>query len=377
MNYTQKLTFSMLVPTIMVAGAGTAVALGAWWIQREAVTSKADVIAGYLTLGGWGAAILTVICVLACLAFTVWIRRTAVGVLGGDPSLASDILAHIADGELAVRIPIAQAGSLLDSLQRVMTTLQSTLGSIGQTSRKVAAVSHEIARGNQELSARTDQTVSQLKATADRVGELAQSVQLSTHAAAQASAMSLQAADVARRGGQVVGQVVSTMEEINQSSQKIADIIGVIDGIAFQTNILALNAAVEAARAGEQGRGFAVVASEVRSLAGRSAQAAKEIKALIDASVSKVEAGSNQVKHALNTMDDIVRSVNQVSSTVSSISESAQAQSSGMDDVNHAIQTLDDMAQQNETTAQQAFAASQTLQEQAESLTRSVSVFKF
>ena len=376
MNYTQKLTFSMLVPTIMVAGAGTSVALGAWWIQREAVTAKADQIAGYLTMGGWGAAILTVICVLACLAFTVWIRRTAVHVLGGDPSLASDILAHIADGRLSVHIPQAEAGSLLDSLQRVSNTLQSTLGSIGQTSHNVAAVSHEIAHDNQDLSSRTDQTVSQLKATAKRVGELSHSVQLSTDAAAQACAMSLQAADVAQRGGQVVGQVVSTMEEINQSSQKIADISGVIDGIAFQTNILALNAAVEAARAGEQGRGFAVVASEVRSLAGRSAQAAREIKTLIDTSVSKVEAGSNQVKHALSTMDDIVKSVNQVSSTVSLISASAQAQSSGMAEVTDAIRVLDDMAQQNEATAQQAFAASQTLQEQAESLTRSVSVFK-
>jgi len=377
MNYTQKLTFSMLVPTVMVAGAGSSVALGAWWIQREAVTAKADTIAGYLTMGGWGAAILTVICVLACLAFTVWIRRTALRVLGGDPSLASDILAHIADGELSVRIPKAETGSLLDSLQRVTSTLQSTLRSIGQASHNVSAVSLEIARDNQDLSDRTDQTVNQLRDTAQRMDELTHSVAQSTQAATQASAMSLQAAEVARRGGQVVGQVVSTMEEINQSSQKIADIIGVIDGIAFQTNILALNAAVEAARAGEQGRGFAVVASEVRSLAGRSAQAAREIKGLIETSVSKVEAGSNQVKNALSTMDDIVTSVNQVSSTVTQISQSAQAQSSGMAEVNDAIRVLDDMARQNEATAQQAASASQTLQEQAQSLTQSVSVFKF
>jgi len=377
MNYTQKLTFSMLVPTAMVAGAGSSVALGAWWIQNEAVSAKADTIAGYLVLGGWGAAVLTLFCVAACLAFTVWIRRTALHVLGGDPSMASEILARMADGQLSVRIPAAPQGSLLDSLQRVAGTLESTLGSIGRVTHNVSAVSVEIAQDNQDLSTRTDQTVGQLGETEARIGALTQSVQQSTQAANHATALAQQAAEVAQRGGQVVGQVVSTMDEINQSSQKIADIIGVIDGIAFQTNILALNAAVEAARAGEQGRGFAVVASEVRSLAGRSAKAAREIKELIGTSVTKVDAGTNQVRHALATMDDIVSSVNQVSETVSGISASAQAQSAGMVEINAAVHTLSDMARQNEATVNLAASACQKLQEQASLLTRAVSVFKF
>jgi len=376
MNYTQKLTFSMLVPTVMVAGAGSAVALGAWWIQKEAVAAKADAIAGYLVVGGWGAGILTVICVLACLGVTVWIRRTALQVLGGDPSQASDILAQMADGQLHCQIPVATPGSLLDSVQRVATTLETTLGAIVQASGRVSDVSQEIARDNHDLSERTDQTVSQLTATAKRVEEVTQNVQQSSEAAHRVTAMALQACDVAKRGGQAVGQVVNTMQEINQSSQKIADIISVIDGIAFQTNILALNAAVEAARAGEQGRGFAVVASEVRSLAGRSAQAAREIKTLIDTSVSKVEAGSSQVQQALATMDDIVSSVHQVSDTVASISTSATEQASGMAEVNAAIHLLESMARQNEATAERAQAASHTLQEQATALTQSMGVFR-
>jgi methyl-accepting chemotaxis protein len=375
-NYTQKLTFSMLVPTGMVAGAGSCVALGAWWIQKEAVTAKADTIANYLIVGGWSAAILTVICVLACLAFTVWIRRTALLVLGGDPSTANLALAQIAQGDLKVRIPQAPTGSLLDSLQRVAHSLDSTLSAISLSSHSVSTVSREIAKDNQELSQRTDQTVNELTLTATRVEDLTRSIQASSEAAHQVTAMARQACDVVTRGGQVVGQVVSTMQEINQSSQKIADIIGVIDGIAFQTNILALNAAVEAARAGEQGRGFAVVASEVRSLAGRSAQAAREIKSLIDTSVSKVEAGSTQVKQALSTMQDIVSSVNQVSDTVAGISDSTQMQSNGMAEVNSVIRSLAAMARQNEETVDLTKVASQTLQQQADALTQVISTFK-
>ncbi len=376
MNYTQKLTFSMLVPTVMVAGAGSAVALGAWWIQREASIAKADTIASYLVVGGWAAGILTVICVLACLAFTVWIRRTAFQILGGDPTLASDILARIADGHLSVHIAQTAPGSLLDSLRRMVQALQETLGSISLASARIADVSREIADGTQDLSSRTVQTVEQLQSTAARIALLTQSVRESTDAATQANVMTTRAAEVATHGGRVVAEVVRTMDEINQSSKKIADIIGVIDGIAFQTNILALNAAVEAARAGEQGRGFAVVASEVRSLAGRSAQAAREIKHLIDDSVLKVEAGSNQVKSALSTMDDIVSSVNQVSNTVANISSSAQLQSQGIVEVNTAIAALDKMARLNETMVDQSTMASHTLNEQAAQLTQAVSIFR-
>lgn len=376
MNYTQKLTFSMLVPTAMVAGAGTAVALGAWWIQREAVTANAGTIANYLVVGGWAAGILTVVCVLACLAFTVWIRRTALRVLGGDPSTASEILARIADGHLTASIPQTTPGSLLDSLQRMVQTLQQTVGAIGSSSNQISDVSREIADDTQDLGSRTLLSMEKLQSTATRVAALTQSVHESTQAANRANAMSAQAADVASRGGHVVAQVVRTMDEINQSSKKIADIIGVIDGIAFQTNILALNAAVEAARAGEQGRGFAVVASEVRSLAGRSAQAAREIKNLIDDSVNKVEAGSSQVKSALSTMDDIVASVNQVSGQVADISTSAQAQSMGVAEINTAIQALDEMARLNDRMVEQSTKASHTLNDQVSRLTQAVSVFK-
>jgi len=376
MNYTQKLTFSMLVPTVMVAGAGSAVVLGAWWIQKEAAAAQADAIAGYLTIGGWGAGILTVICVLACLGMTVWIRRTALQVLGGDPSLASDILAQMAGGQLDCRIPAAAPGSLLNSLQRVATTLTTTLGAIGQASGRVAAVSQEIAHDNLDLSQRTDQTMSQLIHTAQQVDAVTRNVHASSESAHHVTTMARQACEVATRGGQAVGQVVNTMQEINQSSQKIADIISVIDGIAFQTNILALNAAVEAARAGEQGRGFAVVASEVRLLAGRSAQAAREIKTLIDTSVSKVAAGTSQVQQALSTMDDIVSAVHQVSDTVAGISASATEQADGMAEVNSAIHSLESLARQNEETAVRAQAASHTLQEQATALTQSVGVFR-
>ncbi|MDD2925101.1 methyl-accepting chemotaxis protein [Rhodoferax sp.] len=376
MNYTQKLTFSMLVPTVMVAGAGSAVALGAWWIQRETATADAATIASYLTIGGWAAGLLTVVCVLACLAFTVWIRRTALHVLGGDPSMASEILARIADGHLSAHIPEAARGSLLDSLQRMVHTLQKTLGTIGHASSRIADVSREIADDTRDLNSRTVQTVDQLQSTAARVATLAHDVQQSVDAANHANTLSARAAEVATRGGQVVADVVETMDGINQSSNKIADIIGVIDGIAFQTNILALNAAVEAARAGEQGRGFAVVASEVRNLAGRSAQAAREIKALIEDSVQKVAAGSAQVKTALSTMDDIVTSVNLVRGEMVHISTSAQAQSQGMVEVNTAIHALDEMTRLNETMVEQSTAASQTLNEQVSGLTQAVSVFR-
>jgi methyl-accepting chemotaxis protein len=377
MNYTQKLTFSMLVPTAMVAGAGSAVALGAWWIQREAVTAKADTIAAYLVVGGWAAGVLTVVCVAACLAFTVWIRRTALRVLGGDPSLASEILGQIASGQLQVQIPGAPSGSLLDSLQRVTKSLDSTLGAISQASSSVSEVSLEIANDNRLLSERTAKTVDQLRAAADQVQRLSEGVTRSTQAANQANVLACRAAEVAQHGGEVVGLVVSTMDEINQSSQKISDIIAVIDGIAFQTNILALNAAVEAARAGEQGRGFAVVASEVRSLAQRSASAAKEIKLLIETSVGKVEAGSGQVRRALSTMDDIVASVNQVSATVTNIGIAAQQQSEGMAQVTDAIDALDTLTRLNEDSVDQAKLASQTLQQQAQSLTESVRHFRY
>ena len=376
MNYTQKLTLSMLVPTVMVAGAGSAVVLGAWWLQGQAKEVPAETLVSYLSIGGQLTALLTAICVGACVGFTVWIRRTARRVLGGDPSLASDTLAELANGNLAVTIEQAEEGSLLHSLQRLVGVLQSVIGDIRQATQSIAAASSEIASGNQDLSQRTERAASNLEQTASSMEELTHTVRQSADSAREANQLATTAAQVAGRGGAVVGQVVATMDAISQSSRKINDIIGVIDGIAFQTNILALNAAVEAARAGEQGRGFAVVASEVRSLAGRSAEAAREIKALISASVENVESGALQVQTAGSTMEEIVGSVRRVSDIIGEITAASGEQSGGIGEVNEAIGQLDQMTQQNAALVEQSAAAAASLQDQAQRLERSVQIFR-
>lgn len=375
MNYTQKLVLSMLVPTIMVAGAGSAVVAGAVWLRRRAQTESSQVLVDYLTVGGWLTAMLTTICVVTCIGFTVWIKRTATTVLGGDPSVARAALAALANGNLAVKILSAPQGSLLHSLTRLSLALQSTVGQIHLAAQSISVASGEIAAGNQDLSVRTEQTASNLQRTASSMEHLTGAVKQSADAARQANHMAATAAEVAARGGQVMGQVVSTMDEINQSSKKIADIIGVIDGIAFQTNILALNAAVEAARAGEQGRGFAVVASEVRSLASRSAEAAKEIKSLISASVEKVDSGSRLVFAAGSTMDEIVGSVRKVGAIIGEITAASALQSDGIVAVNAAIIELDQMTQQNAALVEESAAAAESLKGQTQVLSHAVTVF--
>ncbi|MDD0839479.1 Cache 3/Cache 2 fusion domain-containing protein [Curvibacter sp. HBC61] len=240
----------------------------------------------------------------------------------------------------------------------------------------ITTASVEIASGNQDLSARTEQTASSLQSTAQSMEEITSTVQQSADAARQATQMASSAAEVAARGGAVVGEVVKTMQDINQSSKKIADIIGVIDGIAFQTNILALNAAVEAARAGEQGRGFAVVAGEVRSLAGRSAQAAREIKSLIGASVERVEAGAQLVGSAGTTMAEIVHSVQRVGDIIGEISSAAVEQSNGIGQVNGAVNQLDQMTQQNAALVEESAAAATSLRDQATRLSEAIQEFK-
>jgi methyl-accepting chemotaxis protein len=374
-NYTQKLVLSMLVPTVMVAGAGSAVALGAWWLQGQAKVEASSRIVEFLVIGGWGSAVLTAMCVATCIGFTVWIRRTAMQVLGGDPSVASDALAALADGNLAVKIPAAAEGSLLHSLKRLAEELQLMLGDIHHATQSISVASGEIAAGNQDLSQRTEQTASNLQRTASNMAHLTSAVRHSADAARQANQLAASAAEVAARGGHVVGQVVSTMNDINHSSKKIADIIGVIDGIAFQTNILALNAAVEAARAGEQGRGFAVVASEVRSLASRSAEAAREIKALISASVAKVDAGSQLVVAAGSTMDEIVGSVRKVGDIIGEITSASAEQSEGIAEINAAMGQLDGMTQQNAALVEESAAASESLKGQTQLLSHAVAVF--
>ncbi len=269
-----------------------------------------------------------------------------------------------------------EIGMLVGEVEGMRQRYLQALSQVRAAVESIGTASAEIASGNQDLSVRTEQTATNLQRTASSMEELTSTVQQSADSARQANQLAASAAAVAARGGAVVGEVVATMTDINHSSKKIADIIGVIDGIAFQTNILALNAAVEAARAGEQGRGFAVVASEVRSLAQRSAEAAKEIKTLIDASVSKVESGSRLVQNAGTTMDEIVSSVKRVSDTIGEITAAAAEQSDGIGDVNSTVGQLDQMTQQNAALVEQSAAAAESLRDQAERLAQAVAVFK-
>ncbi|RZJ11936.1 MAG: HAMP domain-containing protein [Acidovorax sp.] len=292
---------------------------------------------------------------------------------------ARGVAERIAGGDLSVQQSVTR-GDEFGDLLRSLYTMSSDLGRMVQQVRhstdSIAIASAEIAAGNHDLSTRTEQTSSHLQQTASAMEEFTSTIQQSAGSAQQASSLAAGATGVARRGGEVVTQVVTTMQDINHSSKKIADIIGVIDGIAFQTNILALNAAVEAARAGEQGRGFAVVASEVRSLAQRSAEAAKEIKHLISASVEKVEVGSRLVADAGTTMTDIVQSVQRVTDMIGEITAAASEQSAGVSQVNQSIGNLDQMTQQNAALVEESAAAAQSLREQADHLAQVVSMFK-
>ncbi|MDR7296416.1 methyl-accepting chemotaxis protein [Pelomonas aquatica] len=294
---------------------------------------------------------------------------------------ANELAERVADGNLVPSGQGTQAradeiGQLQTTLRRMRESLADTIGGIREVAESIGTASAEIASGNQDLSARTEKAASSLQQTASAMEELTSTVQHSAASAGQANALAVSAANVAQRGGEVVGQVVHTMDEINASSRKIADIIGVIDGIAFQTNILALNAAVEAARAGEQGRGFAVVASEVRSLAGRSADAAKEIKSLIGSSVERVQAGSTLVAEAGRTMEELVGAVQRVKDIMSEISTATAEQSDGIAQVNLAITQLDQVTQQNAALVEESTAAAESLREQARTLTGAVGAFR-
>jgi methyl-accepting chemotaxis protein len=292
---------------------------------------------------------------------------------------ASGAAEAIAAGELGtVGAPTSQDefASLISNLRRADQALAQVISGVKQASESIATASSEIAQGTQDLSLRTEQTASSLQATASSMDELTAVVGHSGSAAGTAQQLATSAATVAERGGSVVSEVVAMMEQINQSSRKIADIIGVIDGIAFQTNILALNAAVEAARAGEQGRGFAVVAGEVRSLAHRSAEAAKEIKQLIGTSVEKVESGTKLVGDAGSTMTEIVASVQRVHGMIGDIAHSAGEQTQGIGQVNTAINQLDQMTQQNAALVEQSAAAAESLKAQAAHLAQVVSKFQ-
>ncbi|MDQ4629297.1 hypothetical protein CSQ91_04230 [Janthinobacterium sp. BJB301] len=292
---------------------------------------------------------------------------------------AVDIARKVADGDLTAQIDASakdETGQLLLALKDMNTSLLNIVSEVRTGTDSIATSSTEIAAGNQDLSSRTEEQAGSLEETASSMEELTSTVKQNADNARQANQLAASAAQVAVKGGEVVAQVVGTMESINASSNKIVDIISVIDGIAFQTNILALNAAVEAARAGEQGRGFAVVASEVRNLAQRSASAAKEIKTLIGASVEQVNAGSMLVAQAGSTMNDIVDSVQRVSDIITEITAASSEQSVGIDEINRAIGQMDAVTQQNAALVEESAAAAESMQHQAHNLAQVVSVFK-
>ncbi len=297
--------------------------------------------------------------------------------LGGQPDYAAAIVGSIAAGNLAVQIDtkVNDSASLLYAMKGMRDNLVSIVAQVRAGTVTITTASSEIAAGNMDLSARTETQASTLEETASSMEELTGTVRQNAEHARQANTLAVSASAVAVKGGAVVAQVVDTMASINESSKKIVDIIGVIDGIAFQTNILALNAAVEAARAGEQGRGFAVVAAEVRNLAQRSAAAAHEIKALIGSSVERVEVGAKLVDEAGSTMQEIVSSVKRVTDIMAEISHASAEQTAGIEQVNRAIGQMDEVTQQNSALVEQATAASAALKDEAQALAQVVSVF--
>ena len=316
--------------------------------------------------------------VAAGLALGALITRGLTRQLGGEPAYAVKIAGAIAEGDLTVEIRTAShdSASLLFAMKTMRDKLVGIVSQVRSGTDTINTASGEIAQGNLDLSSRTEEQASSLEETASSMEQLTSAVRQNADNARQANALAGAASDVAGKGGAVVGRVVQTMESINASSRKIVDIISVIDSIAFQTNILALNAAVEAARAGEQGRGFAVVAAEVRNLAQRSASAAKEIKTLIGDSVEQVEIGSRLVHDAGKTMDEVVTSVRQVADIMQEITAASAEQSAGIEQVNQAVLQMDQVTQQNAALVEEAAAAAESLQDQAQTLTELVGVFR-
>jgi aerotaxis receptor len=347
-----------------MAGLFTVMGILAWLATNEANQQ----------FTGWLMAIAAMGIPMAVL-FAVFLSRTIVMPL----ERAKRDIERMSAGDLTGRIVADGANELVDLMQSLrifQTNVKLLIGQIKQSTGLVSVGASEIAAGNADLSGRTESQASSLEETASTMEELTGTVRQSAEGNRHANQLVSSTADIAVQGGEVVGKVINTMGSIKESSKKIADIIGVIDGIAFQTNILALNAAVEAARAGEQGRGFAVVASEVRSLAQRSASAAKEIKTLIENSVEQVEIGRKLVDEAGESMDDIVTSVQLVADIISGTAAASQEQSVGIEQVNKAVSEMDEITQQNAALVEQAAAAAESLQEQAQKLAELVGVFK-
>jgi methyl-accepting chemotaxis protein len=322
--------------------------------------------------------VITLLATLLGGAMAWLITRSLLRQLGGEPGYAADIAGRIANGELDVKVQLhdGDRGSLLFAMDTMRAKLADLVGHVRQATHHIAHASSEIASGNADLSARTEVQAGSLEETASTMEELTSTVKQNADHAHTANELARTASNVAARGGDVVAQVVDTMGSINESSKKIVDIISVIDGIAFQTNILALNAAVEAARAGEQGRGFAVVAGEVRNLAQRSAAAAKEIKLLIDDSVGKVDTGARLVDQAGMTMSEVVDSIGKVAEIMADISAATSEQTHGIEQANRAIMDMDGVTQQNAALVEEAAAAAQAMQQQAAELAKLVSVFR-
>ena len=321
---------------------------------------------------------ITLLAVLISIAVTVLVSRSISRELGAEPSEVRSVVQAIQQGDLTVPVQV-KAGdttSVMVAVRDMQQRFHELVSAVRDNVDQLRTTSHDISTGNQNLGQRTEQAASSLEQTAASMEELTATVRQSADSARQANQLATTAAGTATKGGEVMLQVVSTMQDIHQSSQKIADIIGVIDGIAFQTNILALNAAVEAARAGEQGRGFAVVATEVRSLAQRSAEAAKEIKSLIQTSVEKVGSGAELVGNAGETMNEIVRGVQRVNDIIGEISSAAAEQSDGISQVNVAVSQLDHMTQQNGALVGESTAAADNLRNQAQRLAELIAVFQ-
>jgi methyl-accepting chemotaxis protein len=321
------------------------------------------------------ALVVGIVILMLLIALSIWILFSITRPL----QLALEVAGAVAKGDLTQRIEVTsndEVGKLMQALKDMNESLAGIVGEVRNSTESITTASQEIAQGNADLSQRTEEQASSLEETASSMEELTSTVRQNAENAKQANQLASNASDVAVKGGKVVGEVVETMASISTSSKKIVDIISVIEGIAFQTNILALNAAVEAARAGEQGRGFAVVAGEVRNLAQRSAAAAKEIKTLIDDSVDKVDSGSKQVDQAGATMQEIVQAVKRVTDIMSEISAASQEQGAGIEQVNTAIVQMDEVTQQNAALVEEAAAAAEAMQEQAEALMHAVSIFK-